>query len=130
MTLQQIADEYERRVNANEIIWVPVDKSRLATDTQRYLEMWLDEAKVSYMMASDSIGGTHLFKIDDEHVTYLHMDPARSVHMWAGPGFHEALPGNVALAHFAALAHGVDEADALVLFDAIDAKIILSPDRN
>jgi len=60
--------------------------------------MWLDDNKIKYKVATVRLGGTILFKVDDELVHYLHHDPKQEKHRWANEGFHSFIDNNLALA--------------------------------
>lgn len=96
--LQLVADQYERMVNDGRVQWEPVNKQTLAPSTIEYLETILEPSGLTYMVAKERLQGTVLFKVNHPSIRYLHHDPETEQHMWAGDGFHEALPNNAVLA--------------------------------
>jgi len=119
--LQLISDEYERLVNDGQARWEPVNKETLDPCTVEYLETVLEPSGLTYMVAEQRLQGTVLFKVNHPNIRYLHHDPQTGSHMWAGDGFHEALPNNAVFATLAGMAgvklpHGI----MLRIFDEID----------
>jgi len=119
MTAQEIVDTYERMINTNELVWIDVDHSTLPKSTSSYCQMWLDYFKIQYKVATLQLGGTILFKIEDDFVKYLHHDPEHETHMWADEGFHSHIDNNQALAKLCSRT-GIPESETKKMFDAID----------
>lgn len=95
--LSQIADSYEEMVERDTLTWQPVDKATLDATTVLYLESILEPSGLQYVMAAERLDRTVLFKIEHRTIRYLHHDPLTEQHMWAGHGFHEALPNDEVL---------------------------------
>lgn len=104
LKLTDIANEYERLVNADLLIWHEVDKRLLDESTVRYLETILEPSGLYYQVADVKVYDTVLFKINHETIKYLHHDPDTKQHMWADEGFHNALPNDIVLLELARLA--------------------------
>ena len=120
MTNQRICDEYEQLVAAGKLKWIKVNHKHLPPSTSAYCQMWLDDNKIKYKVATLRIGGTILFKVDDKVVHYLHHDPKQKTHMWADEGFHSFIDNNLALAQLSSR-NGKSSRKALkTLFDGID----------
>jgi len=89
--LSDIANEFERALNADELQFGPCDLSVLPPSTRRYIECFLLESDIGYSLCDRVIDGSYLFKLDDPVVGFLHHDSVTEIHMWADRGFTEGL---------------------------------------
>lgn len=98
-----IADQYEKLVQEDALVWSPVNKADLKPATILYLEAILDPTGLEYSIADQRLGHTVLFKVEHPTIRYLYHDSALELHMWAGEGFAEALSNDWVLMELARL---------------------------
>ena len=89
--LSDIANEFERALNAGELAFSPCDLATLPASTRKYIECFLLESGIKYSLCDRVIEGSYLFKLDDPVVGFLHHDSVTEIHMWADAGFTEGL---------------------------------------
>lgn len=101
--VKKIADEFEALVHAGKIEWVECDQDALPEKTASYVRMMLDDAGVSYKVATAVLDGTYFFMLDDPLIGYLHHDPVGGTHMWICKNFKLCLDNHAAFNYFTAL---------------------------
>lgn len=130
MTLKQIANEYERLVNARAIDWLEISaemKARFPNSTKKFLAMF-DQAGIRYWLGSVQLEETLVFKTDDPVIAYFEHHPRRGIHQWVRPGYHEALGSNEALAYLVSRSGG-DYQKALTMGQLLD-ELLAGPECN